>query len=175
MTTETRTESNTGISSTGQQALPNILCSYFLESLNLREYNDDTSNLDFHRRYGLTLQVPEHWDVVSAATEVAALAHDAEGGAQSGRKKVLIIYSNSLSYKTAYASIGEIASYISWHEIHTAMQISVSDPSYMRRVRDLIGSSHLTILFDPPSSLPEVLNQIRAETPGCLIAIGSKP
>ena len=101
---------------------------------------------------------------IAAATRAVA---ESKGG-------MLIVYSNSASYKEAFAILGDESWYISWHEIHTAMQISPSDPSYMRRARDLLSSSILTILIDLPSTFSDVLNQIRANSNGCLISIGSK-
>lgn len=152
-----------------RQVLTNVLYGYYHESLDLREYHEDTSNLDFHTRFGFSMQVPEHWDIMSSLSELINIVQE------DSSKRILVIYSHSRRYKEAYDSVGESVSYISWHEIHTAMQISNSDPSYMRRMRALLGDADLTLLLDPPLTLPDVVNQIRLETGGCLIAIGSRP
>ncbi len=148
--------------------LSNILCAYFRESLNLREYHEDISNLDFHRRFGLLMQVPEHWDIYSALSSLLLAMKELQ------KKQMLVIYSNSVCYKETFAVLDDNVTYISWHEIHTAMLVAASDPSFMRRIRELLNSVSITVLIDLPSTFSDILNQVRADSNGCLISIGSK-
>ena len=152
----------------GIEAITMALCTYFGESMDLRAEHEDISNLDFHRRFGFSMQIPEHWDVMYALSALLITIGDYSA------RNMLIVYSTSVCYKNVFATLGDDATYISWHEIHTAMQISASDPSYIRRIRELLDHSDLTVVIDLPSTFSDVLNQIRASSSGCLIPIGSK-
>lgn len=144
--------------------LSNVLSTYFTSSRKFREENQSLSNMQFHRMFGFSLKVPSEWDIYPA---VQSLCNEHK------KETITVVYSTSKVYHRSYQELKDAVSYISWHEIHTAMQISSSVPSSMSKVKSLLLDTDLVVVVDPPPlSLSSVLDQIMAMCSGCLIIIG---
>ena len=144
--------------------LSNVLRKYLISSRGFREENQSLSNMQFHRMFGFALKVPCEWDIYPA---IKLLCNNYD------QEKITVVYSTSGIYHKSYQALKDDVSYMSWHEIHTAMQISSSVPASMARVKNLLVDTDLVIVVDPPPlSLSGVLDQIMVMCSGCLIIVG---
>lgn len=131
-----------------------------------REENLDLNNLMFHRKYGMSIQLPSNWSYMDALLDVLNT---------SSQKKSLIIFPSTVMYHTIYKRVedeglGGNLSYVSWHEIYTGMQMTSSDVRHMQRTKALLMDSELTFFLDPPPMV-ELVDQVRGHTNGCLMVL----
>lgn len=145
--------------------LLSLLMKYYNDYDGYREVSESSNNLQFHNEYGLSLKVPKEWNVFGVIDLFIDKLQREHNSA------ILIIYSNSASYKTLLSVAGDRASYISWHEIFTARQLVHTDASQIKYVRSVISASDVVLFMSPPYHINEVIEQVRAFTDGCLILI----
>ena len=126
----------------------------------LREKYLDLPSLQFHRDFGLLVKAPETWPVYKAI-EVAV----------NKFTNTIIIYSAASSYRDLYEKFGDDVKYFSWHEVYTGMMIARSDVRSVHRIKGLLAEARLTIFLDPPNALPEVIDQVRGFSNGCLMVL----
>lgn len=146
--------------------LYDLLLSYYKDYHTYRELNEDLENNQFHIEHGLTIKVPSRWPLRGAIKHVVN---------SLGTEKLLVIYSTSNVYRDMQKAIGDRAEYISWHEIFSAMRLTSSDATLMRRVRTKLSEASLTFFVDAPTSIMDVLDQVRGFSNGCLIVIERYP
>lgn len=135
-----------------------LLKKYIKESRQNREENLDLNNLMFHQKYGLVMQLPHNW------------SYNLLKIIQDTTEKTLIIFPSTAKYRILYEEIGEALTYISWHEIYTGMQMTPSDVRYIQRAKAILADAELTFFLDPPL-LPELIDQVRGYTNGCLVVL----
>ena len=127
------------------------------------EENLDLSNRIFHREYGLTIHLPRSWSYLEVLLKVI----------QEVSKKTLIIFPSTAAYRRLYEDLEparNLLTYISWHEIYTGMQMASSDVRYMQRAKTILSDAELTFFLDPPP-FPELIDQVRGHTNGCLVIL----
>lgn len=130
-----------------------------------RDNNLDLQSLAFHKRFGLAIQVPFGWDVLSSVKYLLS-----ENEFLTSRDKIIVVFGSTTAYRKIHAVLGDSVQYLSWHEIYTGMHIASTDARYIQRARALLDKSDLILFIDPPH-LPEVLDQVRGQTTGALIVI----
>ncbi len=158
------------------EIMSSLLCEYIKEWRVQREENLDLNNQMFHRRYGLVIQLPNSWSYMNA---IVRIMQGVEPGSQesewpsiSETGKILIIFPSTAMYRTLDKEIGEMSNldYLSWQEIYTGMQMASNDVRYMQRTKIILGKAQLTLFLEPPP-LPELIDQVRGLTGGCLIVL----
>ena len=139
----------------------NLLESYCAQYNELRERNDDISNLAFHRGHGLCLQVPQEWSLLDAVVDIT----------KSKRfKTVCIVYPTAVCFRDVDTLLDQaMTSYLSWHEVYTAMQMASSDIRHIKRVKSMLDVE-LVIGLDPPA-LDGIEDQVRGCVAGCLLIL----
>lgn len=143
--------------------LTTLLHQYCVEYDNLRENNFELSNQNFHRKYGLIIHCPEHWEMIQSVHYVATECLSA--------RKVVLIYSTTFMYRALYLLFGDSAQYFSWHEVNTGIQVVQTDSRYIGKIKGVLSDANLTFFLDPPVDVPHVLDHIRGWTPGNLVIL----
>lgn len=130
----------------------------------VKRNHEEISNLEFQRQYGLSLTPPTGWPFVKAIQSLVSA---------SVNNNIVIIYSSASMYRTIYEAIGngEI-SYCSWQEIYVAVHTASADQRAIKRIKEMIGSSDLTIMVGAPFTFPDLIDQVRAYCENCLIILG---
>ncbi len=128
----------------------------------LREEHLDLQNLEFHRRYGLYLHVPASWPVLESMNYIVR---------NSRISKTVVIFSSATSYRKVFDLLENDVKYCSWHEIFTAMQLASTDIRHVQRVKTMLNDAELIIFVDPPTSLTDLLDQVRNYATGCLVIL----
>ncbi len=141
--------------------LTQMIALYCSQYHDLRENNLDLQPMTFHRKYGLVIQAPNNWNILSAAKHVI---EEATG------PKIVVIFGSTDSYHKIYKELDDKVQYLSWHEIFTGIHTAASDVRYLRRSKELLSDAHLTLFLDPPS-IPEVMDQVYGQTSNCLIVL----
>jgi len=142
--------------------LTNLMELYCDEYERLREDHLDLPHITFHRTYGLSVQIPEGWNVLGSVKDVVnsfAPAH-----------KIVTIFSTTAAYKKIHNCLGDRIHYLSWHEIFTGMHVAQTDVRYMQRAKQVLGDADLVFFLNPPA-LPEVVDQVRGQSGGALIIL----
>lgn len=141
-----------------------LLFQYCREYQSLRDENLDLPNVEFHRRFGLSVHAPQSWPTVRIG---AALWERVK----NTMPKLVLIFSSTSSYQELHKYFGDSVEYCSWYEIYTAMQMSGSDVRHIHRTKKILSDASLVIFFDPPSAVSEVVDQVRSCVLGCLLLI----
>ncbi len=159
---ETPTEDDT-------HPLVDVLKFYCKESQSDRDANEDLSNLDFHRKFGLHLHVPSSWPMLPSVVNLLMSV--------GGRDNVVIIYPSTAVYTSMSDSINDCAvhmcsvNYFAWHELYVAMDRVNSDASGMMKFKMLLNNADLVVFLGAPSTICEILDQVRCFCDGCLILL----
>ncbi len=129
----------------------------------LRDENLDLQPMMFHKNYGLSIRVPQSWDILSSIAHlVDRLALDS--------KKVVVIFGSTDSYRKMYDALKDKVRYFSWHEVFTGMHTSSTDVRYIKKSKQLLSDASVTFFVDPPP-MSEVMDQICGQTTNCLIVL----
>jgi hypothetical protein len=137
----------------------------------LKDSHEDCHNYEFNRTSGLSIQAPDSWPVLES---VAKLIDKTQ--ATLSYKNFVIIYSSLDTFRTLSSSIkGDDRrvrlDYIKWHEIYVAMKRVNEDVRFIQNIRDKISQANLVVFCGNNDSLMDVIDQVRADTSGCLIFI----
>lgn len=148
---------------TSEQILFDLIKRYCEDYAVLRENNLDLSNVAFHRRYGLFLQVPASWALLEIAVSVLK---------SSEKPNNMVVFSSSSSYRYLYDTLpqDDTMQFLSWHEIFSAMHTASTDARYVQKIKLMLSSADLVLFVDPPS-ITEVLDQVRGFVSGCLVVL----
>lgn len=141
--------------------LTQMLELYCSQYESLREENLDLQPMAFHKRYGLAIQTPHNWNVLSSVEYVI-------GNRRAW--KAVIIFGSTESYRKIYEVLQDKVQYFSWHEIFTGIHTASTDVRYIQRAKQLLTEADLTFFLDPPS-IPEVMDQVCGQTANCLIVL----
>ncbi len=143
--------------------LVDLLIRYYKEFEELRLGNEELSDLNFQKEFGLHINIPKHWDYIQAVKEVVSIC----------KKNTVIIYPSTDVYKTVSGEFDNGGlSYFSWHELYVAMDQASSDARPLTRLKGLLLNADLTIFLGAPVGHPEITEQVRSFCPGCLIVLG---
>lgn len=137
---------------------------YCNQYADLREENLDLQPLTFHKQYGLVVQAPHNWNILSS------VKHVVNGMADNLLSKIVIIFGSTESYHKIYKEFEDKVQYLSWHEIFTGIHTAATDVRYFQRSKELLINAHLTFFLDPPS-IPEVMDQVCGQTVNCLVIL----
>lgn len=148
------------------------LVRYYCENFPLvKREHEELDNLSFHRQYGLSIGIPSDWPYVETINETLQ-AFETLSTASS--RKYVIIYSSSSMYSqisSALAVPPKMAdiSYHAWQEIYVAMDRASKDTREIKRFSLLLSAADVVFFCGAPSSIPEVLDQVRGFCEGCLV------
>jgi hypothetical protein len=142
--------------------LTKIMQHHCLEYDALRDNNFELSNQNFHRKYGLIIHCPEHWEVIKTVHYVVSTLPLC---------KVALVYSTTQIYRALYTLFGESAQYFSWHEVNTGIHAVQTDTRYIDKIKGILSNADLTFFLDPPSDVPYILDNVRGWSPGNLIIL----
>lgn len=152
---------------TNDHPLVKLILRYFDEFEDRKDKNADISPLNFNRRYGMFLDVPEDWPWVDAISDVVKLAWEKS----KAKCKTTIIYPSTDIYNTMSSILPNIH-FISWHEIFVAMTRTNSDARHLRNIKERLVESGLVIFIGASASVPrEVIDQVQGLTEGCLLIL----
>lgn len=143
--------------------LTQLISLYCSQYESLREDNLDLQPLAFHRRYGLSINVPHTWNILSSIHSVIV-------DSVCDTSNTVIIFGSSESYRKMYNVLKDMVKYFSWHEVFTGIHTASTDVRYIQRVKQLLGAATLTFFVDPPP-LPEVVDQVCGQTANCLVIL----
>lgn len=143
--------------------LTQIIELYCSEYSTLREDNLDLQPMGFQKNYGLTVEVPYSWDVLSSVKYIVDNRSDKFS-------KIAVIFGITASYRKIYDVLQDKVEYFSWHEINTGIHAASTDIRYIHKVKRLLSESDLTFFLDPPS-MPEILDQVCGQALNCLIVL----
>ena len=127
----------------------------------LREDNLDLQPMTFHKRYGLVVQAPHNWNILTSVKHVI-LTRDSV--------KTVVIFGSTDSYHKIHKELEDKVQYFSWHEIFTGIHTASTDVRYFQKATQLLADARLTFFFDPPS-IPEVMDQVCGQTVNCLVVL----
>lgn len=128
----------------------------------LREGNLDLQPMAFHRRYGLAVQAPHSWNILTAVKHVI--------NEETIGPKIVVIFGSTESYHKIYKELQDQVNYLSWHEIFTGIHTAATDVRYFQKSKEMLTEAGLTFFLDPPD-IPEVMNQVCGQTTNCLIVL----
>ncbi len=152
-----------------------MLKTHWSEFAEQKEEHADLDPLTFNRKYGLYIDPPSTWPTIEAVVSTCFGA--------SPEDSVLIIYPTTQSYKdvsklfswyseNAQASHPSNVSFISWHEIFSAMSRVSEDARILKRIKERLVDANLVFFLGASEAISDVINQVRGYCDGCLIIIG---
>ncbi len=127
-----------------------------------RDENDHLSNLNFHKNYGLFINAPANWPHYLSIKNVT----------RRYPGKVVLIYGSTINYKQAHEVINDSVSYISWPEIYVAIDRVNEDTRPIKRIKQILSESNLTIFVGAASATPDVVDHVRSYCDKRLILLG---
>ncbi len=144
--------------------LTQMIRMYIEQYPDLREENLDLQPIAFHRRYGLSVQAPYKWDILSSVKHVVV------DTPMALHPRTVVIFGSTESYHKIYKELGESVRYLSWHEIFTGIHTAATDVRYFQKSKEMLAEANLTFFLDPPA-IPEIMDQVRGHTSNCLIVL----
>lgn len=136
---------------------------YWDEYSQLRENNLELDNATFHKKFGISLTVPNSWPIIHS---IGVLLGEMD------KKQVVIIFPSTQMYKTLYDRIGDGPEYCTWSEIYTAIHLAGHDVRSWQHIRQSLNDAKLVIFVGSSSAAGEVVDQVRVHVNGCLILLG---
>jgi len=149
--------------------LLDMMLLYFDHFRETKESNEELDNLNFHRQFGLTLSVPDHWPLLDSIQNIIRHSVDSELRRVGGDGTV-VIYPSSRIYRDLYDNEQDIT-YFSWQEFYVAMDRAGKDARELKRFRHLLENANLIIFCGAPIGIPEIVDQVRGFCEGCLIVL----
>lgn len=147
----------------GEHPLLGILKQYCAEYKDLREANLELDNAAFHRRFGLSLHVPESWPMLECLSELYGFLD---------KRKVVVIFPTTQSYLEIHEKLSRDVSYFSWHEIYAAIHLSSHDIRTWQQIKSVLSNADYVLFLRASNSATEVNDQVRANVNGCLVSLG---
>lgn len=140
-----------------------LLKQYCVDYRALRDANLELDNDRFHRKFGLSLGLPETWPILECINELYGTLRD---------HKVVVVFPTTSLYRELYTLLGNDVTYYSWHEIYTSVHLSSHDVRTWHQIRATLQEATYVFFIKALSAAPEVVSQIAANVNGCLITIG---
>lgn len=149
--------------------LYNLIKFYIDNFKTLKNTHLDLATLDYNQNYSLSVDPPNDWphvEILSSIVEYSKKVFDSPFKAE-------IIYSSVPMYDQLNKRIlrDNMVSFLSWQEIFYAIHTSSNDSRGIRDLRDRLFNAKIVIVVGVLHS-SEVLDQIKANTDGCLIVLG---